>query len=51
MDSSAIKVRQEFSVQTDNLHKSDRSVSKVNPKYYKQSYRIEWESMPDFKGM
>ncbi|KDR07690.1 uncharacterized protein LOC110840021 [Zootermopsis nevadensis] len=50
MDSSAIKVRQEFSVQTDNLHKSDRSVSKVNPKYYKQSYRIEWESMPDFKG-
>jgi hypothetical protein len=51
MESSAIKVRQECNVQADKSQKSDRSVSKVNPKYYKQAYRIEWESMPDFKGM
>ncbi|KAJ9575847.1 hypothetical protein L9F63_007305 [Diploptera punctata] len=23
--------------------------SKINPKYYKQAYRTQWESMPDFK--
>jgi hypothetical protein len=52
MESAAIKVKQEFNVRADNsVQKPDRSMSKVNPKYYKQAYRIEWESMPDFKGM
>ncbi|XP_069671230.1 uncharacterized protein [Periplaneta americana] len=51
MESGAIKVRQEFSLQPETrVQKSDRIVSKVHPKYYKQAYRHEWESMPDFKG-
>jgi hypothetical protein len=51
MDSSAVRVRQDFSPQGGKaVQKSEHFVSKVNPKYYKQAYRTEWESMPDFKG-
>ncbi|XP_023709141.1 uncharacterized protein LOC111865393 isoform X2 [Cryptotermes secundus] len=51
MESGAVRVRQEFGSEGENsIQKSDRFVSKVNPKYYKQAYRTEWESMPDFKG-
>lgn len=51
MESGSVRVRQEFGAEGENsIQKSDRFVSKVNPKYYKQAYRTEWESMPDFKG-
>lgn len=51
MESSAVRVRQDCSSQGINaVQKSEHLVSKVNPKYYKQAYRTEWESMPDFKG-
>lgn len=26
------------------------NVSKLTPHKYRQTYRVEWESMPDFKG-
>ncbi|PSN54567.1 hypothetical protein C0J52_07103 [Blattella germanica] len=44
---STIKVRSEFRAPVTNA-KTERS--KVNPKYYKQAYRIEWESTRDFQG-
>ena len=36
-----------------NFPKSDfiKIDAKINPRYYKQAYRTQWESMPDFKGM
>lgn len=44
--SSSVKVKSEF-IKSEFITTEH---SKINPKYYKQAYRQQWESMPDFKG-